>query len=146
MDAIDKKIIQNLQENARMPIKDISARIGLSSPAISIRIAKLEREGIISGYSMELNREKLGYHVTAYITVEMAPSLKEAFHDALVDCPNVLECSSVTGLCSQIVKAVFRSTAELDTFLTQIQTYGRTSTHIVLSEHIPPRDLLIDTL
>jgi len=146
MDAIDKKIIQSLQENARMPIKDISARIGLSSPAISIRIAKLEREGIISGYSMELNREKLGYHVTAYITVEMAPTLKEKFHNEFLDCPNVLECSSVTGACSQILKAVFRSTAELDAFLTRIQTYGRTSTHIVLSAHIPPRDLLIDAL
>ena len=73
MDAIDRKIIRNLQENARMPIKDISAKIGLSSPAVSIRIAKLEREGIISGYGMQLNREKLGYHVTAYISVEMVP-------------------------------------------------------------------------
>ena len=144
MDAVDKKIIQCLQENARMPIKDISAKIGLSSPAISIRIAKLEREGIIGGYTMELNREKLGYHVTAYITVEMVPSLKEKFHNEFVNCPNVLECSSITGECSQILKAVFRSTAELDAFLTRTQAYGRTSTHIVLSAHIPPRDNLID--
>ncbi len=143
MDAIDRKIIRSLQENARMPIKDISAKIGLSSPAVSIRIAKLEREGVISGYGMQLNREKLGYHVTAYISVEMVPSLKEKFHKEFVDCPNVLECSSVTGQCSQILKAVFRSTAELDAFLTRIQTYGRTSTHIVLSAHIPPRDLLL---
>lgn len=143
MDAIDKKIIRNLQENARIPIKDISARIGLSSPAVSIRISKLEKDGIISGYSMELNREKLGYHVTAYIEVDMVPSLKEKFHKEFAGCPNVLECSSVTGQCSQIMKAVFHSTAELDTFLSRIQTYGRTSTHIVLSAHIPPRDLLI---
>ena len=144
MDSIDKSILKILQENARMPIKDIAARVSLSSPAVSTRIAKMERDGIIGGYGVQLNRERLGYLITAYVEVEMEPSLKPKFHDEIESCDNVLECCGVTGHYSQILKAAFRTTNDLDAFLTRVQTYGRTSTHIVLSSHIPPRDNLID--
>lgn len=144
MDAIDKKIIKILQGNARMPIKDIASMVSLSSPAVSTRIAKLEKDGIIQDYILRLNRERLGYHIIAYVQLEMEPSMKPKFHEEMRKCINVLECCNVTGQFSQILKAVFKSTNDLDAFLTRIQTYGRTSTHIVLSAHIPSRDLLID--
>lgn len=146
MDAIDKRIIKILQENARMPIKDIAAMVSLSSPAVSTRISKLERDGLVSAYTMQLDREKLGYHITAYIELEMEPSLKPKFHQEMETCTNVLECCNVTGQYSQILKAAFKSTSDLDVFLTKIQAFGRTSTHIVLAEHIRTRDNLIDEL
>lgn len=144
MDAIDKMIIKILQQNARTPIKDIAGMVALSSPAVSTRIAKLERDGVIQQYTMRLDRERLGYHIVAYVQVEMDPSLKTKFQDEVRQCNNVLECCHVTGQYSQILKAAFKSTNDLDAFLTRVQTYGRTSTHIVLSAHIPPQDLLID--
>lgn len=145
MDAIDKKIIKILQKNARTPIKDIASMVSLSSPAVSTRISKLEKDGIIRGYNLRLDRERLGYHIIAYIQVEMDPSLKMKFSEEMSRCNNVLECCNVTGQCSEIVKVAFKSTKELDAFLTVIQTYGRTSTHIVLSAHVPARDHLIDS-
>lgn len=144
MDAIDKKIIKILQKNARTPIKDIAGMVALSSPAVSTRIAKLEKEGLIQQYSMVLDRERLGYHIVAYVQVEMDPSLKARFQEEMQQCNNVLECCHVTGQYSQILKAAFKSTNDLDVFLSRVQNYGRTSTHIVLSAHIPPQDLLID--
>ena len=146
MDSIDKKIIKILQKNARTPIKDIAAMVSLSSPAVSTRIAKLEKEGIIQEYNLRLNRERLGYHIIAYILVEMDPSLKPKFQEEVNNCNNVLECCHITGQYSQILKAAFKSTNDLDAFLTVIQTYGRTSTHIVLSAHVPPRDNLVDIM
>ena len=144
MDAIDKSILKLLQENARMPIKDIAAKVALSSPAVSTRIAKLEREGLIRGYEVCLDREKLGYLITAYVEVEMEPSLKPKFHKEIENCKNVLECCGVTGQYSQILKAAFRTTRDLEAFLSRVQTYGKTSTHIVLSPHVPARDHLLD--
>ena len=144
MDAIDKQIIKILQDNSRVPIKDIARMVSLSSPAVSTRIAKLEKDGIIQEYCLRLNRERLGYHIIAYIQLEMDPSLKFKFHEQMRQCNNVLECCNITGKYSQILKAAFKSTTDLDAFLTRIQAFGRTSTHIVLSAHIPPRDLLID--
>ena len=145
MDSIDKSILKILQKNARMPIKDIASKVSLSSPAVSTRISKMERDGIIQSYGVQLNRERLGFLITAYVEVEMEPSLKPKFYKEIENCDNVLECCGVTGQYSQILKAAFRSTNDLDTFLTRLQTYGRTSTHIVLSPHVPPRDNLIDS-
>jgi len=146
MDSIDKKIIKILQENARMPIKEIASMVSLSSPAVSTRIAKLEKDGIIQEYNLRLNRERLGFHVIAYILVEMDPSLRSKFQEEVLKCNNVLECCHITGQYSQILKAAFKSTNDLDAFLTIIQNYGRTSTQIVLSAHVPPRDNLIDIM
>lgn len=144
MDGIDKKIIKILQENARTPIKDIAQEVSLSSPAVSTRIAKLEKDGYIKGYGVRLDRERLGYHITAYVLVEMEPPLKAKFHEEMSRCINVLECSTITGQYSHILKAAFRSTNDLDAFLTRIQAYAQTSTHVVLSPQISTRNLLID--
>ena len=127
-----------------MPIKDIASEVSLSSPAVSTRIGKLERDGIIREYNLRLNQEKLGYHITAFILVEMDPSVKEKFLEEMAQCSNVLECCYVTGHYSHILKVAFQSTGALDAFLTRIQNYGRTSTHIVLSSKIPYRDHLIE--
>ena len=63
MDKIDKKIITLLQQNARMPLKALAENVFLSSPAVSARIERLEKEEIIEGYEVKINQLKLGYHI-----------------------------------------------------------------------------------
>ena len=60
MDKIDKKIITLLQQNARMPLKALAENVFLSSPAVSARIERLEKEEIIEGYEVKINQLKLG--------------------------------------------------------------------------------------
>ena len=60
LDHIDKKIIGMLQENARTPIKEIAKEVYLSSPAVSARISRLEKEGILRGFHAEVNYEAFG--------------------------------------------------------------------------------------
>ena len=67
MDKIDKKLITLLQQNARMPLKALAEKVFLSSPAVSARIERLEKEEIIEGYEVKINQLKLGYHITAFI-------------------------------------------------------------------------------
>ena len=144
MDSIDKRIISILQENARTPLKVIAEKTYLSSPAVSARIDRLEKEGIITGYTAKVNMVKLGYHITAFINLEVEPSQKVEFYPYIESCTNVLECNCVTGDYSMLIKVAFASTTGLDHFIGQLQKYGKTSTQIVFSTHAGPRDVKVD--
>ncbi len=139
MDEIDKKIITLLQGNARIPLKALAEHVFLSSPAVSARIERLEKENIISGYEAKINQSKLGYHITAFINLEIIPAQKPEFYPFVRSCPNVLECNCVTGDFSMLIKVAFSDTVELDSFIGQLQKFGRTSTQIVFSTPVEPR-------
>ena len=141
MDKIDKKLITLLQQNARMPLKALAEQVFLSSPAVSARLERLEREQIIEGYEVKINKIKLGYHITAFINLEVAPVQKKDFYPFVQSCPNVVECNCVTGNYSMLLKVVFPSTMELDTFIGQLQKFGRTSTQIVFSTPVELRGI-----
>ena len=144
MDKIDKKLITLLQNNARMPLKALAENVFLSSPAVSARIERLEKEEIIEGYEVKINQIKLGYHITAFINLEVAPVQKPEFYPFIKTCPNVVECNCVTGNYSMLLKVVFPSTMELDTFIGQLQKYGSTSKQIVFSTHVAPRRIQVN--
>ncbi len=143
MDKIDLKLLSLLQENARYPLKHLAEEVFLSSPAVSTRIDRLEKQGIIKGYTAVVDPLKLGYHVTAFINLEMHPSQKPSFYPFIEACPNVLECNCVTGQYSMLIKVAFRSTVELDTFIGQLQKYGNTQTQIVFSTSVEHRGVSV---
>lgn len=143
MDKIDVKLITLLQENARYPLKFLASQIFLSAPAVSSRIDKLEKQGIILGYNTVIDKQKLGYHITAFINLEMTPNQKPEFYPFIQQCPNVLECNCVTGSFSMLIKVAFHSTQELDTFIGQLQHFGNTSTQIVFSTPVANREITI---
>ncbi|MBQ7266677.1 MAG: Lrp/AsnC family transcriptional regulator [Firmicutes bacterium] len=143
MDKIDKQILELLQENARIPLKNIAEKVSLSSPAISSRIDHLEKSGIIQNYHIDVDREKLGYHITAFINLEMQPTQKKEFYPFVRNEPNVLECNCVTGEYSMLLKVTFPNTVDLDDFIGRLQKFGRTSTQIVFSTPVEPRSIPI---
>lgn len=144
MDQIDKMLITLLQENARTPLKALAEKVFLSSPAVSARIERLEKEQIIEGYGIRVNEHKLGYHITAFINLEVAPAQKPEFYPFVQSCANVVECNCVTGTYSMLLKVVFPTTMELDTFIGRLQKFGRTSTQIVFSTPVPPRGIAVN--
>lgn len=139
MDDIDKKILHILQDNARTSLKTIAEKTFLSSPAVSARIERLEKEGVISGYHAQINPVKLGYHIIAFINLDVIPEDKPKFYTYAQGVLNILECSCVTGDYSMLMKVAFPSTMELDTFIGHLQKFGKTSTQIVFSTHVGPR-------
>ena len=141
MDKIDKKLVTLLQQNARMPLKALAEQVFLSSPAVSARLERLEKENIIVGYEAKVNPLKLGYHITAFINLEIVPAQKPEFYPFVRDCHNVIECNCVTGDYSMLLKVAFASTIDLDTFIGQLQKFGRTSTQIVFSTPVETRGI-----
>ena len=143
MDHIDREILQILQQNARTSLKTIAEKTFLSSPAVSARIEKMEKEKVITGYHAQVDPMKLGYHIIAFINLNVLPEDKQKFYKYAEKIPNILECSSVTGEFSVIMKVAFESTMELDTFLGQLQKFGKTSTQIVFATHVGPRGIQV---
>jgi Lrp/AsnC family leucine-responsive transcriptional regulator len=98
MDQIDAEIINLMQQNARTPLKVIADKVFLSSPAVSARIDRLEKAGIITSYQAQVSAYSLGYLIKAFINLEMEPYQKAEFYPYISSCPNVVECNCVTGI------------------------------------------------
>lgn len=96
MDRIDRKIIDILQTNARAPLKEIADRVFLSSPAVSARIAKLEKDGVLTGYQAQVAPLKLGQLVKAFINLDMDPKLKPEFYP-YIQCSWLIKKHNKTG-------------------------------------------------
>ncbi len=143
LDHIDRKILSMLQENARVSLKDIAQKVYLSSPAVSARIDALIESGYIEGFHARINTEKLGYHIKAFINLEVSPVDKKEFYPYIKSCKNVIACNCVTGDYSMLLEVLFPSTDELDQFIGELQKYGRTKTLIVFSTSVEHRGLPI---
>lgn len=144
MDHIDREILRILQHNARTSLKTIAEKTFLSSPAVSARIEKLEKDHVITGYQAQIDPAKMGYHILAFINLNVLPEDKQKFYHYAEVIPNILECSSVTGEYSVIMKVAFESTAQLDSFLGQLQKFGKTSTQVVFATQVGPRGVQVE--
>ncbi len=143
LDAIDKQILEILQRDARTPVKDIAQEVFLTAPAVSARINNLVKDKYITGFHATLNPELLGYHIKAFINVEVEPKDKKEFYPFIKECPNVIECNCVTGDYSMLLEVQFKSTIELDQFIGELQIYGRTKTLIVFSTFVDHREVSV---
>ena len=140
-DEIDKKIIEILQENARTSLKVIADKVFLSSTAVSTRIERLEKVGIITGYQAQINPQALGYYIKAFINLEVEPVQKKEFYPYIRSCKNVVECNCVTGDYSMLIEVIFKTTVELDCFIGELQRFGKTKTLIVFSTSVEHRSV-----
>ena len=134
------KRIEYLRNNG-VKMKEIADRVFLSSPAVSARIAKLEKDGVLTGYQAQVAPLKLGQLVKAFINLDMDPKLKPEFYPYIQSCGNVVECNCVTGDYSMLIEVLFGTTQELDTFINHLQQFGRTRTQIVFSTPVEHRGL-----
>ena len=112
LDHIDREILKMLQENARMSLKDIAKQVFLSSPAVSVRIDNLVESGYIEGFHAQINTEKMGYHIKAFINLEVSPVDKKDFYPYIKSCKNVVECNCVTGDYSMLLEVFSEAVLE----------------------------------
>jgi len=136
-DDLDIKILNILQKNGRTKRNVIAESIGLSIPSVSERLHKLEEKGIIEGYFTKVNRKSFGYDIMAYILVTMESSkFYKGFTAKVEKVPQILECHSVLGEGSHLLKAIVKNTESLERLLSEIQSWqgvSSTKTTFVLS-------------
>jgi Lrp/AsnC family leucine-responsive transcriptional regulator len=117
MDTADRIILKTLAENARTPIKGLAEKAFLSSPAVSARVDRLEKSGIIRSYQAELDLKALGYEILAFINLSITPERRGEFQQWIESCTNVLECHHLAGTADYMLKVLVRNTLELEDFL-----------------------------
>jgi Lrp/AsnC family leucine-responsive transcriptional regulator len=137
LDDLDITILKKLQEKGRTKRNELAEAIGLSIPSLSDRLKKLEENGIIEGYYAKLNRHVFGYDIMAFVSVVMESSKSyEKFSEHVKKTPEVLECYSILGEGSHLLKIVVKGTRDLEQLLSKIQSWPgvtRTVTSFVLS-------------
>jgi len=134
-------LLRLLEKNPRAPISQLARRIGMSNPAVKERILRLEEAGILAGYRLELNPKELGYHVTAFIRVRPLPGHLNKIAELAQAVPEVTECHRVTGEDCFILKVFLKEISSLDRVLDKFLTHGQTTTSIVQSSPVPPRNV-----
>ena len=120
MDKIDRQIIAALQRDGRQKLADLSDRIGLSPTPLARRIARLEKDGVITGYSARIDQDRLGLPLNVFIFVELEKHSREAiaaFETALRRFDEVMECYLMTGTRDVLLRVVAADLAAYDRFL-----------------------------
>jgi Lrp/AsnC family leucine-responsive transcriptional regulator len=137
LDKIDIQILNMLQDKARTKRNVLAEAVGLSLPSLSERLKKLEERGVIEGYYAKLNKKVFNYDITAFITVVMDSSKNySSLGNHVKKTPEILECYSVLGEGSHILKIIVQDTEALEKLLSKIQSWPgvtRTNTHFILS-------------
>lgn len=139
IDEKDIMIINELSRNARESASNIAESIGMSVPAVAERIKKLQDTGVIEGFSLNLNHQKIGMDVSAFITIisESSEYFEHVVNKANTNL-NVLNCYTTTGAGSHILYVRTENTDSLEKLLREIQSWPgvkRTETQLVLSSY-----------
>ncbi|MET2984548.1 Lrp/AsnC family transcriptional regulator [Aureibaculum conchae] len=132
-------ILEELQKDGRMPLKEISRRVGISSPAISERMQKMEEAGIINGYQANVNLKKLGYPMGVYISAKIRFGQAEKFYELIKNTPEIMECHKLTGNDCLLIRANVKNTDDLERLNTGLSHYGELTTSLVLSSVVDKR-------
>jgi DNA-binding Lrp family transcriptional regulator len=132
----DVKILKALLEDARYSSRQIAKNVGVSVGTVLSRIKKMEDEGLIKGYSVILDHEKLGYQLTVVTEITVAKGKLVETEQEIAKIPNVTGVYDVTGLTDAIIIAKFKSREDLGAFtkrLLALPYIERTNTHVVLT-------------
>ena len=150
LDKVNIEILNLLQQNARMSASEIASEVGLSVPAASERVKKLVESKNITGFNTKLNAKELGFDLCAFIAVDSASS--DHYNDIIDEAErnnSVLECHSVTGEGSHLLKIRVKNSTKLEKLLSYIQSWPgviRTHTMLVLSTFKETTDIDLEEL
>lgn len=141
LDTIDMKILQLLQEDAKLNVKDIAIRLNLTKTPVYERIRRLEREGVIERYVALVNRRKLGASIIAFVSGKLQVSRYEQtqeFFEAIRQLPEVMECYLMSGEYDFLLKVIVRDLDDYHVFysqrLSQVPRVSYVSSSFVMEE------------
>jgi Lrp/AsnC family transcriptional regulator, leucine-responsive regulatory protein len=143
-DATDRRLLAELQADARLTLAELGRRVGLSSPAVADRVQRLERDGVITRYAAVIDPRALGFALAAVIRVRPAPRQIAKVAELARETPEVVECHRITGEDCFFMKAHVRSVEHLEELIDRFTVFGQTTTSIVQSSPVPGRGITLD--
>ena len=141
IDDLNWKILKHLQKNARLSSAEIGRQIGMSSPAVSERIKKMEDASIIHGYHTVVSPFEAGYQLKAIITLRAFMGKLKPFLEKVKTYDEVLNCYRITGNENIVMEVALRNQKHLEAFIDQLIVYGETKTQIILSHVVKNNEI-----
>ena len=141
VDQTNVRLLEELQADARLSLAELGRRVGLSSPAVAERLARLEQEGVIRGYHADIDPRALGYVLGVVIRIRPAPRELRKVADVARDTLEIVQCDRVTGEDCYVMRAFVRDVEHLEEVIDRFAIYGQTTSSIVQSSPVPSRGI-----
>ncbi len=140
LDDINLDLLDLLQLGGRLTYRELGDRVGLSAPAVTERIRRLEEQGIIKEYRAVVDYEALGFPLLCVIRLNASRDAV-GIDEVIAAMPEVIESNRVTGSESHVIRARVRSTGHLEELLNELWKFGDSTTNIVTSSPVPSRPM-----
>ena len=141
LDEVNRRLLTELHREPRVTMSELARRVGMSAPAVTERVQRMERDGVITGFRMEVDPAALGLPVTAMVRVRPGPGQLPKVAAAARETPQVVECHRITGEDCFLMKVHAPSIQDLELLLDRFLLHGQTTTSIVVSTPVPLRPL-----
>jgi Lrp/AsnC family leucine-responsive transcriptional regulator len=145
LDTVNRRLLRELQADARLSLAELGRRVGLSAPAVGERLQRLQEAGVVRGYRVELDPAALGLPLGVIIRVRPAAGELPKVADLARQTPEVVECHRITGEDCFFMKLQVRDVAHLEEVIDRFLLFGQTTTSIVQSSPVAARGLPLDT-
>lgn len=139
LDDLDRRIVEILVDDARISLKELAARVNLSSPSTSERLRRLEERGVIRAFTVDVDPAALGYTLQAIVRIKPLPGRLHQVQKLVEEIPEFTECDKVTGDDCFIGRLHIRSIGDLDRILDKITDKAETSSAIVKAQPVRRR-------
>ena len=139
IDELDVALLEALVTDARLPMRELAKKVGLSAPSVTERVRRLEEAGVIEGYTVRINPDAIGLRFGAYLRIRPMPGELKRVEALLASIPEIIACDRVTGDDCFVAKALVPSIADLETLINALLPYASTNTAIIVSTQIPQR-------
>jgi Lrp/AsnC family leucine-responsive transcriptional regulator len=141
VDDANRRLLVELQQDARLSFAELGRRVGLSSPAVAERLARLEETGVITGYRADVDPRAVGFTLGVVIRIRPAPRELHKVAELAQRTPEVVECHRITGEDCYFVKAYVRDVEHLEEVIDQFAIYGQTTSSIMQTSPVPARGI-----
>ena len=143
LDPTAVRILHALSEDPRQSMSALSRRVGMSAPAVTERVRRLEEAGVIRGYRLDIDPAAVGLPVAAWVRVRPGPGQLTKIAELATGLPEVVECHRITGEDCFLLKLHVPAVDQLETVLDRFLLYGQTTSSIVQSSPVPPRSIAL---
>ncbi|MEY9872362.1 Lrp/AsnC family leucine-responsive transcriptional regulator [Streptacidiphilus sp. MAP12-33] len=133
LDAVDRRLLAELQADARLSFNELSRRVNLSAPAVAERVRRLEAAGVLAGYHAEVDLSRIGRVVTALVQVQCYGPRCVLRDPAVAAWPEVLQLHRVTGGACCVLMVAVATMAEFESVIDRLAEYGTPSSTMILS-------------
>jgi len=143
LDDTSRRLLAELQENARLSLAELGRRVGLSSPAVAERLKRLEDAGVITAYRAQVDPRAVGFALTAVIRIRPAPMQLTRVAELARRTEEITECDRITGDDCYVMKAHVRDVEHLERLIDAFAPHGQTTTAILQSSPVPRRGIAL---